>query len=571
MIFQSLFQALPMLVVEKIIEYLVGHPRNSFDDDIKRHSETKIVLYPLLSISEIWCEAALVSICDSCEVVFNDARGVFNVNYPAWPKGVSYSGFRRERLVKRVVVTAPGWEDVCDETSREAIAWSQYEDAIFLSATNLVVKLNKSNYDPSIMDKRAILSIPTAGTVDRHKRVADFARALLRMTPAVTGVSVVAISVDTTHKSHRGLCAILVLVLHHGGVTRLDVRCKTGSLTGSLRPHIMTGLTSITHGVNISCSPIARLAYHNAPTLKELHIAPTGLDDWSSLITCGNLAPASYTNLVSLSMAIPNTSGGQNWTTAEGVVPFPVLSQLEISGAYPFADDTLFRGNRETLQRLSIPFDAIAKNELGRSGIFERSDVRRFNPINTVLITGTPYHMPSDNLISEQLHRILETSKALKLGYDPFYGQLFNRRVLNALYTAPSTAILQHLTLFGLSCAIGDIISVVSALPSLVSLTSQIHGSATRIGLIPENEHPSTLHERYYPLSNSFRVLHVPSVANADIGRVSIVAMQLSVVCPNFAYVDLPLELRKGFRGKATWSSRNGPFKPYGDALRRLI
>ncbi|KAJ2873295.1 hypothetical protein GGH93_003322 [Coemansia aciculifera] len=570
MIFQSLFQTLPILVVEKIIEYLVGHPRSSFDDDIRRHSEMKVVLYPLLSVSEIWCEAALVSICDSCEVVFNDARGIFDENYPAWPKGVSYSGFRRERLVKRVVVTAPGWRDICYQTSREANAWSQYEGAIFPSATNLVVKLNKSNYDPSLMDKRAILPTPRPDTVGWCKGVVDFARALLRMTPAVTGLSVVAISVDATHKSHRGLCAILVSVLRHGGVTRLDVRCKTGSLTGSLRPHIMTGLTSIAHGVNISCSPIAWLAYHNAPTLKELHIAPTGLDDWSSLMTCGKQAPASYTNLVSLYIDIANTSA-QGWTTVEGAIPFPVLSQLDISGAYPFADNTLFRGNREMLQRLSIPFDAIAKNVLRRSGVSERSDVRRFSPINTVLITGTPHHMPSDNLIPEQLHCILETSKTLKLGYDPFYGQLFNRRVFDALYTAPSTAILQHLTLFGLNCAIGDIISVVSALPSLVSLTSQIHGSATRIGLIPENEHPSTLYEKYYPLSKNFRVLHVPSVANADIGRVSIVAMQLSVVCPNFAYVDLPLELRKGFKGKATWSSRNGPFKPYGDALRRLI
>ncbi|KAJ2753385.1 hypothetical protein GGI19_003174 [Coemansia pectinata] len=197
MIFQSLFQTLPMLVVEKVIEYLVGHPRNSFDDDIKKHNKKKKILYPLLSVSEIWCEAALVSICDSCEVVFNDARGIFDENYPAWPKGVSYSGFRRERLVKRVVMTAPGWRDICYQTSREANAWSQYEGAIFPPATNLVVKL-KSKSDPSLMDKCAILPTPRP-----DKGVVDFARALLRMTPGVTGVSVVAISVDATHKSHR--------------------------------------------------------------------------------------------------------------------------------------------------------------------------------------------------------------------------------------------------------------------------------------------------------------------------------------------------------------------------------
>ncbi|KAJ2810930.1 hypothetical protein FBU31_007879, partial [Coemansia sp. 'formosensis'] len=82
------------------------------------------------------------------------------------------------------------------------------------------------------------------------------------------------------------------------------------------------------------------------------------------------------------------------------------------------------------------------------------------------------------------------------------------------------------------------------------------------------NEHPSTLHEKYFPLSSSFRTLRISVVDYTDLGKVSIVAMQMAVMCPSLAQVYLPLELRKGFRGKVTWSSRNGPFKPYGDALR---
>ncbi|KAJ2883487.1 hypothetical protein H4R27_002730 [Coemansia aciculifera] len=143
--------------------------------------------------------------------------------------------------------------------------------------------------------------------------------------------------------------------------------------------------------------------------------------------------------------------------------------------------------------------------------------------------------------------------------------------MFTALCTAPNTAILQHLTLSDKRCALADIISIVYALTSLVSLTSQICGVGTEIGLIPENEHPSTLYETYYPLSSNFRKLRVPSVANADIGRVSIVAMQVAIVCPSFAYVDLPYELCEEFRGSVTWSTNNDLFKSYGDALRRLM
>ncbi|KAJ2074703.1 hypothetical protein GGH13_001134 [Coemansia sp. S155-1] len=119
---QPLFLTLPMLVVEKIIKYLEGHPRGSFDEDIDYQNEMK-----------------------SCKIVFDDAHGVFKIYFPAWPDGFSYPGFRNYNLVKRVVMVAPSWEDVCDKDSSETIAWSRYNGAIFPSATTLVVKLIKSS------------------------------------------------------------------------------------------------------------------------------------------------------------------------------------------------------------------------------------------------------------------------------------------------------------------------------------------------------------------------------------------------------------------------------------------
>ncbi|KAJ2796471.1 hypothetical protein H4S07_006211, partial [Coemansia furcata] len=137
MIFQSLFQALPMLVVEKIIEYLEGRPRASFDDDIDKHNEKKRFLHPLLSISDVWRKAVLASICDNCKIIYIDEQWDIEVTYPACPAGFSYSP-RHNNLVKRVVVTAPSWVTLYDIHSREVITWSQYKGPIFPSATTLV-------------------------------------------------------------------------------------------------------------------------------------------------------------------------------------------------------------------------------------------------------------------------------------------------------------------------------------------------------------------------------------------------------------------------------------------------
>ncbi|KAJ2073261.1 hypothetical protein GGH13_002122 [Coemansia sp. S155-1] len=555
---QPLFLTLPMLVVEKIIKYLEGRPRGSFDEDIDYQNEMKKVLYPLLSIGEIWYEAVLVSICDSCKIVFDDAHGVFKIYFPAWPEGFSYTGFHNYNLVKRVVMVAPSWEDVCDKDASETIAWSRYNGAIFPSATTLVVKLIKSSS----------LSRHTTAKLDpkaNHNEIVSLARSIRRLTPAVTRLSVVAISADTRGKPCRALCVMLVSALCRESVTRLDVSCQVDSPILLLRLYDVSRLTTITHGAHIPCSPIAWLAYLNASTLRELHIVPTVRDDWDSLICYGNKTHASYTSLVSLSMDITETFSAQSWTTVEGSIPFPSLAKLTVFGVYPIDDDTLFRGNHGTLRNLSLPVDAIAKNALGGFNVLNYSAT----PMNSIHITPTTSgHRPitSDSLVQEQVHRILRSSMTLQL-----YCGIPTCDVFKALCTAPRTAIIQHLILFNQSCAIDNIISIVSALPSLVSLTTEIHGSATRIGLIPENEHPSVLHEKYYPLSIKFRVLRILGAEYTNIGKVSILAMQIAVICPTFAYVDIPPEERREFRGKVAWSSKNGPFKPYGAALRRLI
>ncbi|KAJ2862738.1 hypothetical protein GGH94_004072 [Coemansia aciculifera] len=99
------------------------YPRNYFDDDVKMHGrEKKVALFPLLSVSEFWREAALASICDNCKLDYNGALKAVEVKYYAWPADFSYSRFRRHSLVKRVVLTAPHWADMCEYESGEAIA-----------------------------------------------------------------------------------------------------------------------------------------------------------------------------------------------------------------------------------------------------------------------------------------------------------------------------------------------------------------------------------------------------------------------------------------------------------------
>ncbi|KAJ2486906.1 hypothetical protein IWW37_005440 [Coemansia sp. RSA 2050] len=106
----SPFQTLPTLIVEKVVEYLEGRARNSFDTelglDIDEYNDCKAA-QQLLYVSESWRVAALSVICDNCEIHFNGSSKGFDVEYPALPGDFSFSQYHIERLVKRVVVSAP--------------------------------------------------------------------------------------------------------------------------------------------------------------------------------------------------------------------------------------------------------------------------------------------------------------------------------------------------------------------------------------------------------------------------------------------------------------------------------
>ncbi|KAJ2401128.1 hypothetical protein GGI10_006099, partial [Coemansia sp. RSA 2530] len=138
----SLFQTLPSLVVEMIIEYLQGRPRNTLDPDNKKHNQKKIVLRPLLDVRLLWRVAVLNSICDNCELSYSHRRKAIEERFPVWPAGFLYPQFGTTSLVKRVVVRARLSSDVGKIGFRAVINTPQYANMSYPSAKSLILMLS---------------------------------------------------------------------------------------------------------------------------------------------------------------------------------------------------------------------------------------------------------------------------------------------------------------------------------------------------------------------------------------------------------------------------------------------
>ncbi|KAJ2015652.1 hypothetical protein GGI14_004147 [Coemansia sp. S680] len=564
------FQTLPMLIVELVVEYLEERTRTSLDGSIERHNSNKLVLTPLLWVSESWRLAALSSICDNCSLVFNYSAKGYEVIYPAWPANFSLPHFNRDKLVKRIVTLAPSWNRICSGTFSSTSTGPIYESAMFPTATSLVVFLSEGGDSRPVISARGKTSASSLASTIRDAAVAGFARSLLQLAPAATGISMYFCTPGVTSQQNKGLCNVLVSELCAGSVSRVEIDSAPGCSLPSLQLHGSPGLTSLLQGLGQVCTPFARIAYLNAGTMKDLAIRPTTKAEWLTLIYGDTKTPAVYTSLTSLILPIEGVPHSVKWAEIKDVEPFPALVKLSIYGAYPFEDDLLYRGNGGSLKALRIPFGAVARNLLSKHRVLNRSGVTQMNMIDLDFITDADNMLVTgrgNTIVKQHMDRMLEVTTQLSLANDTPDTQLFN-----AIKDAPRTAILQHLTLCDLPFDTDKIIEVISALPTLVGLTCELKRSVPNVKMLPLNKQPKILHDRYYPLSNNFRRMTIMiDEKNIWAKKIAAVAMQIAVICPKFVHVDIAVEIREVFRREIAWAMVSQPFKPYADSLRRLV
>ncbi|KAJ2334928.1 hypothetical protein GGI00_001620 [Coemansia sp. RSA 2681] len=246
-----------------------------------------------------------------------------------------------------------------------------------------------------LLSKDAIDGATGAAPVVDQEKVIDFARTLLRLTPAVSTASIKVLNLNVGVPSYAQLYDVLVSELYKGRVTGMEIHLAPGFSSLPFRLQGVSGLTSIRHNLNFSWGPFASLAYRNARTLKTLDIRIAEETNWLDLIYGGTETLAVYDSLTSLLLVTAYTAYGTTWTAIEGgVVPFPSLETLRVASRYPFDDDLFFRGNGSTLQHLCIPFSALARNILGRFGVLKRSGVTQ--EVHRILEVATSFSLDND-------------------------------------------------------------------------------------------------------------------------------------------------------------------------------
>ncbi|KAJ2910984.1 hypothetical protein GGI21_000279 [Coemansia aciculifera] len=209
---------------------------------------------------------------------------------------------------------------------------------------------------------------------------------------------------------------------------------------------------------------------------------------------------------------------------------------------------------------------------LGRFGVLNRDGVAQMSNVSIIcgdnvadIIDSAFLDRSADELIEQQVHRILELALTLRIPRDTS-----NLLLVNFVVTAPRTAMVQNFDLYKTTLGTCNIIRIISALPSLVGLRCVVDAPEPWIQEIPKDEQPHTLRAKHYPLSHNFRYLGVSYAAESSADILTFNAATFALLCPRFVYADIPLMLRSDFNRKVALAMATS-FKPYADCLDKLL
>ncbi|KAJ2028284.1 hypothetical protein IWW57_002231, partial [Coemansia sp. S610] len=210
--------ALPSLSTHTILEYLEGYPRGHVGPTTARYFDRKAVLAPLLLVGEHWCTAALAAICETCELRFIRRRNAIKVTFPAWPDGAPYLEYYKTPFVRRVIVSANLWDDLCDGAFSWTISMSQYENLVFPSATTLLLYFSRPANSHLVNTHRSWYEPAT-----NDWRVTEAAQSLLRLVPDVAHVSVQVCSISDKEPHFVQFYNRMIVELCQGNVSSLNL------------------------------------------------------------------------------------------------------------------------------------------------------------------------------------------------------------------------------------------------------------------------------------------------------------------------------------------------------------
>ncbi|KAJ2682523.1 hypothetical protein IWW39_005963, partial [Coemansia spiralis] len=246
---------------------------------------------------------------------------------------------------------------------------------------------------------------------------------------------------------------------------------------------------------------LVRLARQNVPTLETLQLGFSFVQEFTGIIQETDGAYVEYPRLTTLYLYPFIDNFGMPPPVFKGAKPFPSLWYLRFTCAYPFGDDTLFRGNAATLEHLTARLSAPATTMLRKSRVFSPGSHPKLRYVRVYTDGGSvPRVFPT---YVEELRFVLSIGAraSVRIADIGVPGTELTRVVASLDNLASLQSLSQRETVLDL----WDTITLIKSLP----LLAHLHTAPPAIGALPKGVTlkglPAYVVTKHAPLSKEFR------------------------------------------------------------------
>ncbi|KAJ2448072.1 hypothetical protein GGF42_005239, partial [Coemansia sp. RSA 2424] len=341
----SSFQTLPLLIIDRIIDYVAGGSRLQTVRVSSGKLTTARLLQPLLSVCHSFHAAVQPRI-------FN--RYVLDLKTPGNQKDIrntsqSTSNGPSAHLVAKDLVINVVMPCISSGGALEMLTRAPYDNCVFPAVRSLTLNCSVdflAHQEDSAIDP-AMASANTTAFLQRLRQIAPRARKLV-----VSDCNARGWPPRIAHDFRVLVSELLPTVDHleyrvnkqdHHIVPTFDGVCN---------------LVHIDYVLDVGSNTFFQLARQCARSLRYLNLwqfaCSSELLDISRLIQYPDGSYVEYSSLQKLKLETWLYADSVQRPTFIGALPFPILRYLCIMGDYPFGDDTPFRGNAATLERLCL-------------------------------------------------------------------------------------------------------------------------------------------------------------------------------------------------------------------------
>ncbi|KAJ1924894.1 hypothetical protein GGI09_001417 [Coemansia sp. S100] len=312
------------------------------------------------------------------------------------------------------------------------------------------------------------------------------------------------------------------------------------------------------------------LIRENAPSLKSLVVTMASVDIHCWMFDSSARSLAVYSVLEYLRVSFPASVDRYTWPDISDVVPFPNLETLHMYGYYPFKDDAIFRGNKSSLSRVSIPFNMLVRGIISANDIFSSGHPNRLRSITIGALTHkdmVDVGVCGTSHINQQIAQIAASTS--RLVYRP--GYTTRKDVILTFKIQHGLRSLEHLELSNRSLTLRDVVDLVSCVPGLSSLSCRLGKALSSIDSVNIDKWLDRLYSRMYPLSQQFKSWTTQPGSGMTVRHFAHSVMLITVLCPKFYFLSVDRDIRAAFNREVAWAMCTAPFAKHAARLRNIV